>query len=193
MRILIVSDSHGRGISAELQLQMAEVTVLSVCLGRPSAAVMASYMARRKEIQDFRPDRVVVHVGHNDIVVHRLNPTTFPLPGLLPYLIDFCHQIKEDLPYAVVYFSCAYPRTLGSQFEDKQRLAYNKLAYRFGQMVQSGARDGRYICLRNKCLWEVLRRGLEHSCYFLPDGLHLCPFGNFVIINTWIKRLRRGD
>jgi hypothetical protein len=68
MKILLVTDSHGRDLLGLFRFERKGWNVLAVRVGSTLHAVRHAFMGRISEIQRFQPDCVVFHAGHNDVV-----------------------------------------------------------------------------------------------------------------------------
>jgi lysophospholipase L1-like esterase len=169
------------------------VTTMTILLGRRTSLVRSAYMSRLVAAQGFTPDIVIAHCGHNDIVahsVHNPNPT-----HILPYfgeLQSFWHVLEGNHPTSRVYISSLLPRAPGYSFSTAQKIAYNKLAIRFMEMMRSDTRDLGYGVLYNKVLFKSIRKWEEKSEYYLADGLHLNKAGKKEMAREWLATLGHG-
>ena len=179
-----------RGMGGALELLDEDVSTMTVLVGRKTSIVRSAYKARLVSAQWFSPEVVVLHSGHNDIVAHGYyNPTP---THILPYfdeLQSFRQTIEGDHPASRVYLSSLLPRTTGSGFGLDRKIAYNKLAIRFREMLRSHAKDRSYNVLYSNVLWKSIRKWEEKEDYFLADGLHLDGEGKTAIAKEWLSVL----
>ena len=190
MRILIISDSHGRRMDGCMRTLNAAWDVRVMAVGRGTAIVREMYQSRRSAYQDYSPDGILIHLCHNDIVHHpRHNPHPISSSLAFTQAMEFMDEVGEDMPYARMVYSSIFPRCIGSSMSRDERIRYNNEAYVFGEMVRSSctARGRRFVL--NQDLWESPVDGLARSTLFMPDGLHLNWQGKKVVANEWMEAL----
>ena len=85
--------------------------------------------------------------------------------------------------------SSLLPRAPGNRFTTDQKIAYNKLAIRFREMLHANARDQSYNVLYNNVLWKSIRKWEEKEVYLLADGLHLDVDGKAEMAKEWLSVL----
>ena len=121
MRVLIISDSHGRGMAQYLESDYQWFT-RTVLVARTTTLVRDEYRNRLPGLQDFYPDAILIHVGHNDVERH---PTHNPHPmvSLLAFteIVRFMGEIEKDFPYSRIIYSSLFPRTTGSEWDRVRR------------------------------------------------------------------------
>ena len=72
-----------------------------LAIGRGTSVVRETYQTKMHELQEFFPDAVLMHLGHDDLVHHpRHNPT--PLSSSLAFTqaMRFMDEVSEDMPFA---------------------------------------------------------------------------------------------
>ena len=128
--MLLISDSHGHDMATILHEVQPGCAVMVVQVGRNISAIRLMYSAKLRGILSFKPEVIVVHLGHNDIVAHPVhNPSPRHLKYFVPVLLDFCETIQMDHPAARLMISNLFPRTVGPRFTESMRKGYNRLAY----------------------------------------------------------------
>jgi lysophospholipase L1-like esterase len=190
MRILLVTDSHGRDMGTTIREVHSGWKIFTVRVGGVNTAVRASYLRRHRELRRFNPDRIILHVGHNDLQYHPYHNQS-PEHGkyFFPSVLSFLALLMGNHPRATVFFSCPFPRTIGPGFTNDQRMVYNRTATRLGAMARSAANRSDFQCLLNGGLWKSVRKCQERPGILLPDGLHLSEAGRKVVVDGWIPRL----
>jgi lysophospholipase L1-like esterase len=190
MKLLIVADSHGRGMATVIHGLNKEWIVMTVFVGGQTEAVRDRYLDRLTEIRQFDPSRIILHVGHNDLNFHpRYNQDPQFVKELFPVVLGFIHLLQANHPAARIHYSSIFPRTIGPHMNEVSRKSYNKLASRYGCLTQSTCRKEGHRFMLNGALWISVRQARENSDYFLEDGLHLSADGQKVVARDWIKEL----
>jgi lysophospholipase L1-like esterase len=103
--------------------------------------------------------------------------------------MEFVGLLRHNHPLSAVYYSCPFPRTLGTGMSDEQRIIYNRVASRLGAMARSAARHEGFGYILNGCLWMSVRKWRENPEYFQEDGLHLNAVGREVVAQGWVLAL----
>jgi lysophospholipase L1-like esterase len=190
MRLLLVTDSHGRKMSTVLTVKRPDLIVYNIIVGRVNSTIQAKYDSRLRQVIRFRPDAVICHFGHNDLVHHPCHNAE-PEHGkyFFPTVLQFVQRLEANHPMARIIYSSPFPRTVGPGLTAEQKLVYNREAVRFGAMARSSANQEGYECSLNGGLWLKVRKWLENPKYFLPDGLHLNELGQKVVADGWISVL----
>ena len=190
MRLLLIADSHGHGMEKALTTQRPDLVMLSIIVGSQSGAIQAQYARRLSAVQRFRPDAIIVHFGHNDMVLHpRHNPTPYHGKYFFPTVLGFVQVLRANHPLSRIIYSSPFPRTMSATMTVSQRFIYNRVAVRFGAMSRSSANQEGYECVLNSGLWLRVRKWIERPGNFLPDGLHLNPEGQRIVAEGWIAKL----
>ena len=143
-------------------------------------------------LQRFRPEVVVLHLGHNDLVAHTsYNPKPLFITAVVHQVMEFVVEIKSTLPQSRILVSSILPRVVSSDFSDEKTVKYNRLARRFGEMIRSaGNKPGSsFIGTVNRGFWGRIAR-----CEVLPDnhlldGLHLNDTGKALLVRGWVTIL----
>jgi lysophospholipase L1-like esterase len=187
MRILIVTESHRRGLAEVFRAEKSGWKVLTVRVGRTLPIVRAAFMARLREIRRFRPDCVVLHVGHIDVVPHtKYNTENQHIKYFFPAVIAFLKLIKELLTGACVMYSSLFPRSLGQGMDQEQKYKYNKLAGRYGVRAKAVCTEEGIPYILNGTLWHSAKKGQEKAELFDEGRLHLSKDGRVAVVRRWI-------
>jgi lysophospholipase L1-like esterase len=188
MRILLLSDSHGHVLGTTLEEINAECQVLTISVGGKLSSIRSMYQARLNEVHLFRPDIIIIHSGHNDVMPHpRYNSRPIFMKFFIPQLERFRAQLIVNHPLTVIYFSSMLPRTTGPDFNSNQRDSYNKLCIRFRDMLRSAANRGGFRVLLNCTMWASVRYSREKLGQHLLDGLHLNGTGRRAMAQEWLR------
>jgi hypothetical protein len=187
MRLLIVSDSHGRGLDAIIHRNYKDWTVMTVWVGAQLSYVRSKYHDQMQEIYEFNPTCAVLHVGHNDIMYHpRHNETPQHIKYYFPEVVDFLHLLQGYHPLTRVFYSTIFPRSEGYEMSAVEKKKYNVLAGRFGVRAKSTCANEGIGFIQNSCLWESLRQCEESSEMISRGGLHLSKEGQIQVVKEWI-------
>jgi hypothetical protein len=147
-------------------------------------------MAHLTELKDFEPEAIVLHVGHNDLVHHHFhNPHPMQMQDFFPFAMKFVDYLQDHFPSCRVVYSSLFPRTLGPYMGQSLKIEYNKMAAKYGEMVESACTNQGKRFTLNKTLWYSFSDGIEHPVYFKPDGLHLNHIGKEVVVVEWMTKL----
>ena len=191
MRVLVVADSHGKKLHAIFERLEPAWTVLIVTLGRRTDLLSDLYDSRRMELIRYRPDAVILHSGHNDIVAHaRHNRVPIGVRELLPKVMAFRAKLVVNHPMATVFLSSIYPRTQGAGFSEEQVGIYNRMAQRYMESIRSASNSGGFRRLLNRELWISVKKSKEDIKWFDRGGLHLNAEGREIICVAWIAQLK---
>jgi lysophospholipase L1-like esterase len=193
MRVLLITDSHGRGLASKMERIDTSLSVLNIRLGQRLSAIRGLYRRKLRSVQDYSPQAVIIHLGHNDLVPHaKHNPSPLFITSVIHQIREFVEEIASNLPDTIIFVSSILPRVVGEHFGIAKVGSYNRLARRFGEMVRSfGNKPGsNFYGIVNRSLWgriarsEVLPGNHHHS-----DGLHLNAEGKNLLVRGWIKAL----
>jgi lysophospholipase L1-like esterase len=188
MRLLLVADSHGRGMGSVIHRLNTDWTVMTVRVSSQTSAVRERYVQRLAEIRQYEPEAIILHVGHNDLSHHEYyNPTPKHVKDFFPSVLEFVRLLQGNHPSARVFYSSVFPRSTGPTMSDKERRSYNKLASRFGALTQSTCTKEEIRFMLNGVLWISVRQAKENPDFFLDDGLHLCKGGQEIVAREWIS------
>ena len=134
MQILVISDSHGKGMVNILRSQGVEARFMSIIKGRPLLGIRKRYRASLQRIRRFSPDKILMHMGHNDMVRHHLyNPQPKFITCVVRMVIEFAVEILSSFPSSELYISSLLPRVAGGGLSAEGARKYNRLAKRFGE------------------------------------------------------------
>jgi hypothetical protein len=138
MRLLIVSDSHGRGLEAIIQRDYKDWNVMTVWVGAQLEYVRSKYYDQMQEVYEFNPTYVILHVGHNDIMYHpHHNDSPQHIKYYFPEVIEFLQLLQGYHPLTKVFYSTIFPRCEGYDMTAVEKRNYNVLAGRFGVQAKS--------------------------------------------------------
>jgi lysophospholipase L1-like esterase len=188
MRVVIIADSHGYGIAKAMVRQDETLEVRTVSVGSVMKNVWSEYLAMREQLQDFRPEQVYLHVGHNDIVRHhRHNPSPKHPDVVIALIMGYELQLRSDFPGSQVWVSNLMPRSVSPSMDLDQKRGYNQMVYAIGNTMRAifPARGIRYRL--NSDLWFRPSEGREHAVLLRPDGLHLSAVGCDKVAAGWLK------
>jgi hypothetical protein len=192
MRVLLVTDSHGRGLASKIERMDESLSVLNIRLGRKLPAVRGVYRRKMRSVQEFSPEAVFIHLGHNDLVPHAWhNPSPLFITAVVHQIREFVAEVASDLPDTLLFVSSILPRVVGDNFGVDKVGSYNRLARRFGEMVRSfGNQPGsNFIGIVNRSLWGRIARSETLAGNHHTYGLHLNAEGKKLLVKGWIKAL----
>jgi hypothetical protein len=112
------------------------------------------------------------------------------LEDFYPILEEFIGILKSENPTAKLYISSIFPRCVGRDFNETDRLIYNRLCVRCGELTRSSGNKDGYCAMLNNPLWVSVRKRIERTDLFMPDGLHLTKVGRRVIVQHWISHMK---
>ena len=193
MRVLLLTDSHGRGMAEGMRAIDSTLEIRSVMCGSQSHVVWDRYQQRLEEVKMFRPEGAIVHLGHNDLTyhpVHNVHPRySFEV---LPEIIGYLSRMERDFPTCKIIYSTVFPRSEGPYLDAETIKSYNiYTVYNYGKMVQDKfSVMGRRYTL-NTGLWFSPREGRHHPVFFASGGLHLSLIGRDVVAEGWVKALKK--
>ena len=192
MRLVLVTDSHGRGLAVELVAQRPDFIIVTVRVGRKLSAIRGLYRRRLRALQRFQPDIVVMHLGHNDLVAHTsYNPRPLFITAVMHQIMEFVSEIRVTLPRTRIIVSSVLPRVESCEFNAEKTVKYNRIARRFGEMVRSaGNKPGaNFVGTINRGFWGRIARCEVLPNNHLTDGLHLSESGKALLIRGWIAMM----
>ena len=191
MRILLLADSHGIRMDMKIMDRISGCVVKSIQVSQRTSLIRRKYVSKLSEITRFRPDIILLHTGHNDIMhhpVHNQHPTH--LKYYFEELQRFCCLLRANHPHALFLLSSAFPRTVGPAMDSIKKRQYNRLAVRFGAMVRAYAIRRNFGYVLNSVLWISVRQLEEQANLFRSDGLHLTSAGQDAIADGWVAAAR---
>ena len=192
IKVVIVGDSHCRGMDAALKASHPGIHTLSVIQPRGTLAIRESYRLAASSVTFFDPNFIFIHCGHNDLVFH-------PQHNLHPInseetrarTLDLAEFIQSNHPNSKTIISALFPRTFThrSPLPQEEVAAFNRLAKRHGQRLRAQASLlPRPITVSlNMPIWNRISKAEEVHDMFLKDGLHLTDTAKISIAGAWIK------
>ena len=192
MNILIISDSHGRQMAEELEAKNDGWNVVTLRVGRKLHVVLRLYRGKLRGIRRFRPDAVIMHLGHNDLVlhpIHNLDPDF--ITAILDKVYRFANEVARDLPASRIFVSSLFPRVESVRYNETLVGRYNKMARRFGERLRSRSNQtiSSFRAIINRSLWGRIARWEVRSGNHKDDGLHMNTVGRGVVADGWIVAL----
>ena len=193
MRVLLITDSHGRGLSSKMERCDTRLSVLNIRVGAKLSSIRGVYRRKLGSIRDFLPEIVIFHFGHNDLVPHaRHNPNPLFITAVVHQIQEFVTEVSNHLPEARIFVSSILPRMPATRFNIDKSASYNRLARRFGEIIRGlGNKTGSLFAgIVNRSLWgriarsEPLAGNFHHS-----DGLHLNSAGKGLLVRGWLRAL----
>ena len=187
MRLLYVSSSHGRGMDFALRYVNPTVQVMGVWKSGARIQAMTTILGQEMgNILQFRPEFIIIHLGHNDLTTHPKKK----IPARKVKDVVFDLQVlgialNIMLPSAKVIYSCPYPRVMAKDFSLRQAKGYNGEANRTLQRLGSKKRGLTIIFV--KPLWLSRKKKLGNPIRFMSkDGLHLTPAAKVLVARYWL-------
>ena len=186
----------GRGLGVLLNNLSPSIHSLTVLVPSSITLITAEYRSKIPTIRNFRPNVIILHLGHNDLVyhpIHNLNPSIST--AVASDTITLANEIHQNHPDASIFISAIFPRTStdSSLLSYTDVISYNRMAKRHGQRIRTFAKIADYHYLINNYMWRKISGGIEESSYFLPDGLHLNPTGQLSVLLEWLETIARDD
>jgi lysophospholipase L1-like esterase len=193
MKVLLIADSHGYDMEWLLTGLGENIEVYTVVLGRGTSAIRGLYRDRLEEIVYFDPSVVLIHCGHNDIsrhILHNTNPLF--ITAAFHLVMELALEVQANFPTATLVISSLLPRKAGNFYTVTDSLKYNKIAKRFGQMVncEAGLHNATSPEFRpslNRNLWGRISRAEAKEALLDFGGLHLNSKGKVVLVNEWFS------
>jgi lysophospholipase L1-like esterase len=188
MKILVVADSHGYGLAAGLRSEDASVEVKVVSVGSVMKDVWSEYLTQKDTLQEFGPDHVFMHVGHNDLQWHPRHNRAPKHPSLvLSLIMGYELRLREDFPGRRVWISNPFPRAVSPHMTFLEKTSYNKTIFELGRVMRAEFPDRGIDFRLNTGLWFRPSEGREHPIYLQPDGIHLSKMGCAKVAAGWLK------
>ena len=192
MNILLITDSHGKKMAEVLERKKPGWSVLTLRLGGKIGAICRLYQSKMRGIRSFRPDVILMHLGHNDLVMHEVhNRDPRFITTVLDNIFAFAGRIAGDFPQSAVHLSCMLPRVSADRFNDKKVDSYNRMARRFGERLRSRSNQAGSVfgAIINRGMWGRIARWETLSGNHKLDGLHLNSEGREIVASGWIKAI----
>jgi lysophospholipase L1-like esterase len=191
MRALIIGDSHCRDLDVALLYNCPSIQTYTVFAPSNLTAILGRYVQELANINNFQPDILFLHLGHNDLAFHHhLNPNpTHPRTVALNN-IQFAQMIHFNHPGIRIYISAIYPRssTATSYLSYAATVSYNRKVKRFGQHLRTLTNAAGFHILLNNIMWRRISKAMEESSHFLADGLHLSFEAKIIITREWLNQ-----
>ena len=189
MKLLLISDSHGRQLDEYIKREVPSMTVRTVMVPGKISEIRGQYREELQELVLFNPEVIVLHMGHNDLVAH-WSHNTQPLfiTAVFHMLMELKDEVHFNFPEATIFVSSTLPRVPDDySFDGDRALRYNRIARRFGQMVCSGSKriPSYYHNLQNRGLWGRITQLAPNLMRFDAGGLHLSAFGKIALVSGW--------
>jgi lysophospholipase L1-like esterase len=191
-KIMILGDSHCRGMDEALKTCDPSIHTLAIIHARGTRAIAGRYQSAVSCATAFTPDYIFVHCGHNDLVFHSsLNPVPINSEDSRTHTIDLALLLQRNHPDAKIIISALFPRTFtrkSTLFKDEVA-AFNRLAKRHGQRLRSQASrlPIPIMVALNMPLWRRISKSEETAKHFLPDGLHINNDGKKTLAGAWLR------
>ena len=96
IKLLLVGDSHCRGMGNYIRGSNKYITTFSIFDGDKTEQIAELFRAKTEEVRQYHPDVVLLHTGHNDIGWHpvlNVDPTTSRV--IIKRTIDLALEIHE--------------------------------------------------------------------------------------------------
>ena len=195
MKLLLLGDSHCRELTDIFAELTSTITVYTVFVPLDITSITLQYRSKINTINAYRPDVILIHLGHNDLVyhpVHNLSPSNSST--VASSTIALANELHQNHPYATIYVSAIIPRTFThkSRLTKAQVTSYNKMAKRHGQRIRTYSETAGFESLSNNSMWSKISASIKHSTYYLKDGLHLNHAGQIALVGEWIKVITTG-
>jgi lysophospholipase L1-like esterase len=190
LRILIVGDSHCRGMDNAIKTGRTQIQTFSVIFPRGTRAISGRYLSTLSHIRLFDPEIIFLHCGHNDLVYHA-SLNSFPINSqeTRRLTLEFVQLLQQNHPLSKVIISALLPRTYkdNSSLQQDEVISFNKLVKRHGQRLRAEAANlnSTITVTLNNPIWKHISKSEEMSNLYLPDGLHLTNEGKLSITASW--------
>ena len=190
MRLVLITDSHGRGMVDMVSRYRPSWKVIIIRVGRKTSAVSYLYDIELATIGRFQPTSFLVHLGHNDLSYHSVcNQQPMSIGEFMGILETFLLKIRIDFPQSRIMYSSLLPRSVGPRMGFAQHLLYNLMVISFADQARARMSSLGYDFVSNESLWYSKQEGIEHPVFFGADGLHLRAVGQEFIARGWIEAL----
>jgi lysophospholipase L1-like esterase len=194
MRLLLIGDSHTREMNTHIQATHPDIDVMLVTVPRSITDITAHFMSHaRPNAIVFFPHWIILHCGHNDVVVHKYYNKNPQFAGNVAIQqVQFAQTLQALFPSASVMCSSIFPRS----FTDKTNLSsddtagYNKIAKRYGLRLRQLSTPHRIRCSLNMVMWTQVSRAKENKDLISTDGLHLKDAGKVQVGAEWVRVLK---
>ena len=182
----------GPTLTREIQFVNPSV-VLSMChivRGRSISVIRGEYRRRLDEIRRFSPEKVFIHVGHNNMVKHNIfNRDPEFITAVVHMIMELVTEVRVHFPSIRVYVSTLLPRKASRNMSPTQANQYNRLAKRYGQHMLSNQGIHSYVAVLNRPFWLRISLAEPNGALLSPDGLHVTDVGREQLARLWLIAL----
>jgi lysophospholipase L1-like esterase len=195
MRILVIGDSHTRDLDTSINFLRPHYLTYRITVGSQTGQIITKYRQELPFILHFNPTVALVHMGHNDIMIHpSLNPFPTHPRTVAAQTIAFGNELTTNHHGISIYNSSIYPRTLthDSYLDEYDVGSYNKKAKRYGQLLRPLSHQAGYNCLLNNILWRRISKSIEESAHFTRDGLHITKEAKLLVAQEFLSILEQA-
>jgi hypothetical protein len=196
MKLLLITDSHGKRMQRELTDLIESLDVYSVIVPRPTSAIRGQYRAELWDIVQYDPSVIIMHMGHNDVVFHPdYNTSPLFITAAFHLQMELASEISTNFPAAKLIISSMLPRTDGGGVLEEEALSYNRVAKRFGQMLVKASYSGEapyFVPAMNRGIWRSLSSAQANASLFDVGGLHLETIGKGVLAKGWVEMINQA-
>jgi hypothetical protein len=193
MKLLLVTDSHGKKMETELVRMRSSLEVYSVIVARRTSTIRGQYREELQHIIHFNPDLILMHMGHNDVVYHsEHNTSPLFITAAFHQQMELAYEITMNFPEAKLVISSMLPKTAGSGVTEKEARPYNRIAKRFGQMLVKESYSGEppyFSTSMNKTIWASISQAVANTSLFDLGGLHLNQTGKRILAQGWLEAM----
>ena len=196
MQIIFIGDSHCRDLARAFGILFPTHHLYTIKVGGSMDSIMDKYHQKIGIITFLKPDYIVIHMGHNNIVYHPIyNRSPDMAKQVAEININHANEIRTNHPNAKMFVSTIFPRsfTRSSALSLPEVKEYNNIAKRHGKRIRSLAKAAGLHSFINNSSWLKISIAKEDSTMFHLDGLHLSPAGCKKIITEWMSLLIRDD
>ena len=196
MRLLLLADSHGKGMLPLLHTQAGllepplDLQQFHVIRGRSIEIIRGDYRNELANIMTFSPDRVLIHAGHNNMVRHDIyNRNPLFITAVVHILLEFVVEVRASFPNTEIFVSTLLPRKASRQMSSLEATQYNRICKRFGQHVLSNQLAYNYVAVLNRPFWLRISLCEPNGLLLSSDGLHVTNTGRGVLAELWLNAL----
>lgn len=199
MRILLTGDSHIKDMLGYLRDMDPQNQYYQVWRGGAKLADIQKMISSQiSKIQQFEPEIIVYHIGHNNINLdlrHNLSPDWGK--DVIHELLALIIALKDLIPDSRHIISCIYPRAPSHYMTDAEAKSFNQAAYKLSRYSDTIVRRayvakcfGLEMCFVPE-LWLSVYGRQADPLYFDKGGLHLLPDGKRAVCKRWLTTARQ--
>lgn len=195
MRILLTGDSHVKDMFGYLQNMAPQHNYFQVWRsGARLSDIETMISAQISQIQQYNPDVIIYHIGHNSINKNDVkNPTPKWGKNIVQELLALIIALKGYFPTSRHVISCMYPRVPSRYLSDDEARSFNQTAFKLSRYADTIVRRafvaklyGLEFCFVPD-LWTSVYGRLANPIYFDRGGLHLLPDGKRIVCRKWLS------